>query len=202
LPRIASTSARPSNPDRNEPFTLEVSAVDDAGLQSISWQSYDALSSVPASPSSDCGMAKSCSATFTFKSASEGERIIRVYATDSSGQEAPRSPITITVRPFDYKEPTTTPSASVQGISVCGNGVCDASESSATCSSDCPAAAASAQASVEACSSNEACGYKQICQGGECVDVDCTNDAQCGYGKECESNRCVRCPSGPYGPAC
>lgn len=77
----------------------------------------------------------------------------------------------------------------------CGNNACDAGETATNCSADC-------SPTEPSCSSNSACGYKQICQSGKCVSVDCTNDAQCGYAKECEGNRCVRCPSGPYGPAC
>ncbi len=80
----------------------------------------------------------------------------------------------------------------------CGNNVCDAWENSTSCLADCE----SAGATEDACTYNSACGYKQICQGGKCVSVDCTNDAQCSYGKECKYNRCVRCPRGPYGPAC
>ncbi len=80
----------------------------------------------------------------------------------------------------------------------CGNNICDSWETEATCSADCEGATAG----EEACNSNQDCGYKEICSSGKCTSVDCTNDAQCGYGKECESNRCVRCPRGPYGPAC
>lgn len=78
----------------------------------------------------------------------------------------------------------------------CGNNVCDPWESEDSCRADCKGDG------EKSCSSNAACGYKQICQSGKCVGVDCTNDGQCGYGKECEGNRCVRCPRGPYGPAC
>ncbi len=202
LPRIASSSASPSNPDRNEPFRLEVTASDDLGVKSISWESSDALSGQPDSPSFDCGLQPSCSTSFTFKAATDGERIIRVYVTDSTEQESPRSSFTFTVRPFDYKVPTPTPSAvPSSGISsLCGNDVCDASESASTCSADCPAVSATVDAN--ACTSNEACGRKQICQDGQCTDVDCTNDSHCGYGKECSYYSCVRCRSGPYGPAC
>lgn len=80
----------------------------------------------------------------------------------------------------------------------CGNNICDSWETEATCSADCEGATTS----EEACNSNQDCSYRQICSSGTCVDVDCTNDGQCGYGKECEGNRCVRCPRGPYGPAC
>ncbi len=80
----------------------------------------------------------------------------------------------------------------------CGNNICNSWETATTCSADCK----EAEEDEEACSSNSACGYKQICASGKCVSVDCTNDAQCGYGKECENNDCVRCPRGPYGPAC
>ncbi len=81
--------------------------------------------------------------------------------------------------------------------STCGNGVCDSSETESACSADCKALVDEPE-----CNSNSDCGYKQICTSGTCESVDCTNDGQCGYGKECESNRCVRCPRGPYGPAC
>ncbi len=181
-PRISSSAASPSNPDRNEPFLLEVTAVDDVGLKMISWESSDSLSSQPESNSFDCGLKTTCSASFTFRAATEGDRSIRVYATDSSGQESTRSPFTFNVRPFDYKEPTPTPSVTASPSVAISSPSVTAVESS--------------------CTSNEACGYKEICQSGTCVDVDCTNDAQCGYGKECESNECRRCPSGPYGPAC
>ena len=52
------------------------------------------------------------------------------------------------------------------------------------------------------CSSNSGCGYKQICTGGKCVDVDCTTDSQCSGCKRCSSNSCVSCGHGPYGCYC
>ena len=251
LPRVSSSSARPSTPDRNEPFVISVTANDEVGIRSISWESTASFSSQPESKSSDCGLQKECSVSFTFKAPAEGALSISVFATDTSGQESSRSTFAITVRPFDYKAPAATPvpSASArfacangvceggesyqscpQDCSVssavgstcgdgscspgedvalcaadcttinsnCGNNVCDASETSSTCSADCQAAASV----TPACTSNEACGYKEICQDGVCVDVDCTNDSHCGYGKECSYNSCVRCRTGPYGPAC
>ncbi len=80
----------------------------------------------------------------------------------------------------------------------CGNNICNSWETETTCRADCEGV----NANGEDCNSNQDCGYREICQSGTCTGVDCTNDAQCGYGKECENNRCVRCPRGPYGPAC
>ncbi|MBI2445358.1 hypothetical protein HYV43_03150 [Candidatus Micrarchaeota archaeon] len=253
-PRVTSTMARPSNPDRNQPFILDATAEDDLGVKAISWESTDSFSIQPQSASFDCGLQRTCSASFTFASSADGVKTIRVYATDSTGHESSRSSIEFAVRPFDYQAPTATPAATASGPSGpacangvcdggesyqscpqdcsvssaagaacgdgacssgedaalcaadctpirpdCGNNVCDASESSSTCSADCPVASASV---TPACTSNSACGYKQICRDGQCVTVKCTNDAHCGYGKRCSSNSCVRCRSGPYGPAC
>ncbi|MBI4360798.1 hypothetical protein HY572_03425 [Candidatus Micrarchaeota archaeon] len=275
-PWISGSSARPSNPDRGEPFVITASAQDDVGIQTISWESTDSFSIQPESASFDCGQQKSCSASFTFKAATEGMITISVYATDSSGKASPRSAMDITVRPFDYKEPTPTPAPSVSSGPVCGNNACDEKEGFEVCPVDCPYAGFACAngkceggesyescpqdcglsdiigsscgdgacepgedanycpkdcasikpncgnnvcdawetestcladcegvgADAASCSSNAACGYREICRSGKCVKVDCTNDGQCGYGKECEGNRCVRCPSGPYGPAC
>src|SRR3989344_4155469 len=52
------------------------------------------------------------------------------------------------------------------------------------------------------CTSNSACGYKQICSNKKCVDVQCTNDSQCSGCKRCSGNSCVSCGSGPYGCYC
>ncbi len=274
LPSIRATSASPSNPDRNEPVNLSVSAEEDVGLKELSWESADELVRKPETNSFECGSQKTCAVSWEFASAQDGTKIITVYATDSSGKQSPKVPIEISVRPFDYKprpSPTPTPSAP-----FCGNGVCDAGEAFEVCPADCPFAGpkcangkceggesyqscpqdcsvsaivgstcndgacepgedaancprdcvsirpncgnnvcdswenrTTCLADCEAvsggektCNSNAACGYRQICQSGKCVTVDCTNDGQCGYGRECENNRCVRCPSGPYGPAC
>ena len=279
-PRVASTSSRSSNPERGQPFVVDVKAEDDVGVKTISWASSDSFSSQPQTPSFDCGSEKTCSVSWTFKSATEGTRTVTVYTTDSSGKESTRSDLVFNVQPFDYKEPSPTPSStpasSVSSGPVCGNNACDEREGFEICPQDCPYAGfACANGKCEggesyqrcpqdcgvsdiigsacgdgacepgeaadycpkdcanirpncgnnvcdswetestcradcpgitgdgkSCSSNEACGYKEICRSGKCVTVDCTNDGQCGYGKECESNRCVRCPTGPYGPAC
>ncbi len=278
-PRVSSTTARPTNPERGQPFVIEVKAEDDLGVKTISWTSFGTFTSQP-QPSFDCGSEKTCSVSWTFKTVNNGATTIAVYATDSSEKESTRSDLVFNVQPFDYKEPsvtpvpTPTPSPSIGP--VCGNAVCDAKEGFEVCPADCPysgfacangkceggesyqscpqdcgvsdiigsscgdgacepgedaaycskdcasikpncgnnicdpwetqsscrADCEGATGDAPSCTSNEACGYKQICRSGKCVSVDCTNDAQCGYGKECESNRCKRCPSGPYGPAC
>ncbi len=212
-PPSISTIASPSNPDRNEVFTLKVSSQDNVGVKTLSWETTDSFSTQPPSNDFDCGSQKNCSVSWQFSSAQNGSKTIIVFASDSSGLKSARVPVQITVRPFDWKPPATpvcgngvcekgetnsSCSNDCAPKTVCGNGTCESGETSASCPADCPAATPTQQA----CSSNEACGYKQICQSGKCVSVDCTNDAQCGYGKECENNRCVRCPTGPYGPAC
>ncbi len=280
LPRVSSSSARPSNPDRNQPFVISATAEDDVGIKSISWESSDALSMQPESSSFDCGLKTSCSASFTFAAPKDGTTTVSVFATDSSGQVSSRSDMAMTVRPFDYKAPSSTPAATavptVSSGPVCGNAVCDDKEGFEVCPADCLYAASACAnskceggesyqncpqdcsvsniigsacgdgacepgedvkycpadctsikpncgnnicdswetesscradcqgltADAKTCSSNAACGYREVCRSGTCVKVDCTNDGQCGSGKECESNRCVRCPSGPYGPAC
>ncbi|HLC79546.1 MAG TPA: hypothetical protein VJG83_03890 [archaeon] len=89
---------------------------------------------------------------------------------------------------YDRSNCSNTPAA------VCGNGTCEASESETSCAADC---------SVEdECSTNSDCGYKQVCEFGECVSVECTNSAQCGTCQRCSDNMCRSCGYGPYGCYC
>ena len=77
----------------------------------------------------------------------------------------------------------------------CGNNICDSNETQSSCSADCYSASAGngTTSSQNSCTSNSACGYKQICQAGQCTDVECTNDGQCGSHEYCSYNSCVRC---------
>ncbi len=196
LPRVSSSSARPSNPDRNQPFVLSVTAEDNVGLKSISWESSDSFSSQPESPFFDCGLQKSCSASFTFKAATEGLKTISVYATDSSGQESPRSPMEFTVRPFDYKVPSSTPAATalptVSSGPVCGNNACDDKEGFEICPADCPYAGfACANGKCEGGESYKSCpqdcGVSNII-GSSCGDGACEPGEDAAYcPKDCAS---------------
>ncbi|HIH42425.1 TPA: hypothetical protein HA246_02155 [Candidatus Woesearchaeota archaeon] len=78
----------------------------------------------------------------------------------------------------------------------CGNNICEANETTITCSADCEQESSVEEAS---CTSNAACGYKKACKGGKCVSVQCTSDSHCTGCKRCSSNRCVSCGYGSAG---
>ncbi len=77
----------------------------------------------------------------------------------------------------------------------CGNNICDADETQSSCSADCDIASATngTTSSQNSCTYNSACGYKQACQAGQCIDVECTNDGQCGSHEYCSYNSCTKC---------
>ncbi|MDP2717385.1 MAG: hypothetical protein Q8P02_01440 [Candidatus Micrarchaeota archaeon] len=179
-PYLSGSSARPTNPDRNQPFVVGVTATDEVGLKSISWTSPDSFSEQPEARSFDCGLQTTCSTSWTFKSAAEGEKTVTVYATDAAGQESPRSDFVFTVRPFDYKEPSPTPSpsvvSSVASGPVCGNAVCDDKEGYEVCPGDCPYAGfACANGVCEGGESYESC--PQDCGVSDIIGTSCGDDA-------------------------
>ncbi|MDP3742266.1 MAG: hypothetical protein Q8R15_03060 [Candidatus Micrarchaeota archaeon] len=252
------TSASPSNPDRGEPFNITVTAQDDTGVQSIHWESTDTFARQPDSTTFQCNSQQSCTVTWTFNATVDGLKTITVYARDSAGLQSSRTPMEVTIQPFDARpsssstcgnnlcengettntcsndcpyRPFTCANAICEGgesyescpqdCSVsniigsacgdgacepgedvsycpsdctsinpnCGNNICDSNETQTSCRADCEGTSGGANS----CTSNSACGYKEICRSGSCVDVDCTNDGQCGSHEYCSYNNCVKC---------
>lgn len=77
---------------------------------------------------------------------------------------------------------------------TCSNGACVAATA--------PVNSGTSGGTTANCSTNSDCGYKQICQSGNCVSVDCTTDSQCGSCQRCSDNSCRSCGYGPYGCYC
>ena len=221
-----SIQADPSNPYVDETFLLTITAEDDNGLKALYWEASDGQTD-----SFDCSSQKTCSGVWEFTMVNEGAYEVAAYAVDISGHKSGKVSVDVNAQPSRGGGTTSTPSCtdSDGGLAYSTKGTTTDNFGSSTdscsgntlfeyycyenvayyedysCENGCfdgACEAASTPVDDNSCTSNSGCGYKQICSGGECIDVECTSSSQCHGCKKCSGYSCVNCGYGPYGCTC
>ncbi len=175
-----------SNPTIGQSFPLLLTAEDDKGIVELRWQSSKPFQGGQ-SGSFSCNMEKICSNTWNLVAMEEGEQQIIVSVVDISGKQNQAS-MEITVR--EARNMSATQASTADTASM----VNETNQSSEPVPEP--------VMNDASCDSNSDCGYKEICTGSVCEDVECTSDSHCSGCRRCSSNSCVSCGSGPYGCYC
>lgn len=151
-----STTVSPSNPGVQQEFTLTITAEDDLGVKSLSWNSVNTFSNSESNQYFDCNNQKSCSYTWKLIPIVEGVHQLIISVEDISGKKMENIKAEAIVGPYrestsssssDSSSSTSTSSSSSSsstdssnpsaGFFTCGNNVCEGGESYESCSEDC-----------------------------------------------------------------
>ena len=226
-PRIGRTSINPNNPDLGEAVNITVSAEDDQGIKEVSWTSSKPFSNGQTG-SFDCGLQKTCLASFELITLDSGLHEVTIVAVDSSGQ--PSNPSTSEITVSTYRVTTKKTTETKTTSFTCGNSKCEGGESYLNCENDCetsktvgtsPADGAcepgeSIENAPKDCTTiNPNCG-NAVCDSDEtrltCYayceeessDDSCSPGSSCGYKKKCIGGVCqsVDCTSNSHCSGC